>query len=848
MKISFFLKDSRSWSLLFFILMLVCLNCLIMKGWLSKGLPRGHDAMAGLSVFYVLRKALLNLTIIGWNPYWYLGHPVDWRLPYIMGALIDPNLGGMKIYGGIPFIFSGIFMLVYMCRVCRNYFSSFVSAIFYNLSPFLLAQMFEGHYSHVIGYMLTPLIFLLIEENAERKQFYLLVLTSFAITVLILSYPQNVILVGPFVIMQCIFKVVDQCFSYKNPTSGKILKTILKIFSPLMVSLFLSTFWWLPMIFERSLHHSTKYTLESTKIFVPSILEVITLRPSSCCSPDTFGFLNSPSIFTFVHRLFIAVFALSALVVYPKNKYTLFFSITGLIAITLSMGIYSPVPLFAFAFKYIPFFDGIRTPGRFLMYASFAYSALAGLTMLKIFSFIKASRMKIIVTISICLLMITSVYTDALYAFQTLDLKQSQKDAMAWLSEHKDGRLVPLPLKTWVYDPKIKNIVLPWNYVFLHEKEVVIGGIPYLCLKNTAELLKILKSKMYNEKISSIKLLNILGVKYVVIDNNYKSYIGHIDLTDLNHSRNFRRVWSEDEVTIFENLNTFPRLFLLREKATKKINVFEDSSTFIWRWAQGTSPLKLNWSRSIVQSGKLSLLVYYNFTKKGKDWLCIKTKVEDIDFEGFDAINFWYYLSKYQPDVQLSISVFEKDGSRYIAPIQTDISPGWHKATVPFALMRLAYSKDENGQLDKSQISTIWIGVAETKNYEEKKFFSICFDNMTLTRYEYIFDKVSFKSIHPGKYQVQVKVDEPSYLVLSESYHPQWVAKDSTTGKVIARSKPLYIALNGFWLEAGEYKLILEYEESQPQKIGTTISVLTLIICLGLLAKNPVQKLLAKTL
>lgn len=390
---------------------------------------------------------------------------------------------------------------------------------------------------------------------------------------------------------------------------------------------------------------------------------------------------------------------------------------------------------------------------------------------------------------------------------------------MAWLSEQEGGRMISLPWNTWINTPETRNIVFPWNYVHLHKKEVVMGGAPKLALQNTINGLTILRSKIYYERIDSIELVDILGIKYVVLDGNYPNYLEEglykTVYADLESSDDFEEVWSGGNVVIFKNLNAFPRVFLQRENETKEIDVFEDSY-----------PASLG------------------LGEEGGGWL--NKSVENIDFENFEAINFWYYLPEPQPNIRLDIAVFEKDESRYTASIRIDTSQGWHKVSVPFALLRLAYSKDENRQLDKNQIVSLWIRASETGNYEENEAFTIYFDNMTLSKYEYIFDKVSFELIHPGKYKVNVNIDEPSYLVLAESYHPSWVAKDPATGKVIARSEPLYIALNGLWLEEGKYELILAYEKSLPHKIGNTVSVLTIIACLGYLAKNPAQKFLQR--
>ena len=808
---------------------LVLIGFFLARGWLDCGFPKGDDATTSLPMFWPLQKSLFDeLTPISWSSYWYLGHPTEWRLPHLLGIFTFSNIS-IKLFNMAIFILAGIFMYFFVYEITRNSSASFFSGLFYTFLPYhLLFTFFSGHLSISIAYSVTPLVFLSLKKSSKSISPPLTILTGFTVAVLILTHPQAFpILIGPFIFAYCLFEIIIRSL-LGNRTD--VAKCAIRIFASLMIGLLLSAYWWVPMIQEMDLFHSRSFSLEETIRYTPSFLELITFRPPHWNSPSTaIGAISSPPILAI--RFFVPLFALLALIFLHRNKYVIFFSITGLTAIALGMGVYSPIPLFPFAFENIPFFDGIRTPVRFLAFASFAFSVPAGLLMARIFSRLKNRNMHTLVLIMASLLVIANVYEETQRAFQTFDLEPSQKEAMSWLSEQESGRLAYLPFRTWANTPETRNIVYPWNYVHLHKKEVLGGGAPFYQLQNTADFLSIVKSKLHNEKINSIKLLDVLGVKYVVLDGNYPNYLEEglykTVHSDLESSDDFEEVWSGGNVTIFKNLNAFPRVFLQREGEIKKIDVFEDSSTLAWRWAQATQyPARLGWS------------------EEGRNWLNVS--VENIDFENFDAINFWHYLPEPQPNIHLDIAVFEKDESRYTASIRVDTSQGWHKVSVPFALLRLADSEDENRQLDKNQIASLWIRASETGNYEENKAFTIYFDNMTLSKYEYIFNEVSFELIHPGKYKVNVNIDEPSYLVLAESYHPSWVAKDPATGKVIARSEPLYIALNGLWLEEGKYELILAYEKSLPQKTGNTVSVVTLIACLGCLAKNPAQKLLRR--
>jgi len=88
---------------------------------------------------------------------------------------------------------------------------------------------------------------------------------------------------------------------------------------------------------------------------------------------------------------------------------------------------------------------------------------------------------------------------------------------------------------------------------------------------------------------------------------------------------------------------------------------------------------------------------------------------------------------------------------------------------------------------------------------------------------------VEYTKTRPGKYEVHVSLESPSYLVLSEAYHPNWVAR--VDGKTI-HSQLVYQALNGFYLEAGEYDITLEFVSSPLRIAGNVITgVASCILC-----------------
>lgn len=87
---------------------------------------------------------------------------------------------------------------------------------------------------------------------------------------------------------------------------------------------------------------------------------------------------------------------------------------------------------------------------------------------------------------------------------------------------------------------------------------------------------------------------------------------------------------------------------------------------------------------------------------------------------------------------------------------------------------------------------------------------------------------LTYRMINPTKYSIRVEnLEEPSFLVFSENYDPNWQMVGQT-------SLPVYSFLNGFKIEKnGEYEVVFKAQEKVEQ--GLVISILTLLVSFGLL-------------
>jgi hypothetical protein len=88
----------------------------------------------------------------------------------------------------------------------------------------------------------------------------------------------------------------------------------------------------------------------------------------------------------------------------------------------------------------------------------------------------------------------------------------------------------------------------------------------------------------------------------------------------------------------------------------------------------------------------------------------------------------------------------------------------------------------------------------------------------------------------PNHITVEVEMDRPGFLVLSEIWYPAWKARDTVDG--VTREKKVYktdVILRGVFLEKGKHSVEF-YFDSQPYHRGKTITLIALPAALALLA------------
>jgi hypothetical protein len=97
----------------------------------------------------------------------------------------------------------------------------------------------------------------------------------------------------------------------------------------------------------------------------------------------------------------------------------------------------------------------------------------------------------------------------------------------------------------------------------------------------------------------------------------------------------------------------------------------------------------------------------------------------------------------------------------------------------------------------------------------------------------------------PVLYQGSVNLEKPSFLILSETYHPGWQLK-LTNGKDVYYPQKHYMAnlyANGWFIdEVGEYKFELEFKPQQKVTLGLYLAIFATLVLLILIVRSKLKR------
>jgi hypothetical protein len=419
-------------------------------------------------------------------------------------------------------------------------------------------------------------------------------------------------------------------------------------------------------------------------------------------------------------------------------------------------------------------------------------------------------------------------------------------------------------------------LFLPWEYSALlkirSQMPNYFGLSVGAGIYNNIDWLKSVFEVAVAEKSSNRSaILSIFGVKYVVIDKNFRSSNeGQEWYENLKKGRNYVIYESQDSYWVAGDYCYFYRIF---NSDTNFKLVYDEGDFAIFENNAATTKLytrsgaeDLTFSYTPVSENLLKNPSFKNNTEYWKTWPSNLVNITD-DYNHIDE-----WLTLYGQEFLFTICSQEVS-VRENASYRLGFSVMAHNITDMHAKV-LWYNVTENLiEDDAFYADFIDLDKMNLKNGEwsniQKDFFApkgskmagieflanrlenftstiMCVDDISFCETAPIIENskeffssmrnINYTKINPTKYLTKINATSTFVIAFSKTYSPSWVCY--TNGKRVS-SFSLYNAVNGFLInQTGQLDIIVEYEPQRWFYYGLIISVTTLLTCITYLTYN----------
>ncbi len=144
------------------------------------------------------------------------------------------------------------------------------------------------------------------------------------------------------------------------------------------------------------------------------------------------------------------------------------------------------------------------------------------------------------------------------------------------------------------------------------------------------------------------------------------------------------------------------------------------------------------------------------------------------------------------------------------------------------------------------------VAVIPKKNWEEAKLLAedlthkFMVVDLTVESFnpESRWHEVNYKMLRSVEYELSIP-KQTNWLIFSDTYHPSWILEKET---FYEQSKPVYSAINSFYIGDGFRQGKLVFKEQDKIPVGINISVTTLVALIAILLRYVLLKLKLKVL
>lgn len=592
---------------------------------------------------------------------------------------------------------------------------------------------------------------------------------------------------------------------------------------------------------------------------------------------------------------FIPILAICSLLLYrnsPAKRMIYYLFVLSAISIFLSIGTNSPFP---YIYKWIAidapwshYFGWLfRASYRLLIFAAIGLSTMFGLSVFKILDtcdkYKNDKRIRFSCIGLVLFLLISNIYflmpmaiAHAEYIFSPTKIPDEYNKVNDWLAnqtgEFRVLWLPKYPNKGYFPDWAPYKRIGPINVISSNKESIT----NFFNGQKVANYIDRIDKLRYNKDMLDVgKIIVPLGVRYVILDSSMENAgIKDSVFESVSRSSDLKFIFNENFIYVYENTN-------FNDRGIEEIIKIENMDQYIF-----LSQSMTNFSKVVLVDKSITFgTPIENITVN-----LIHIPFEDSTNISNDLPYYWYSPGD---SLNASLDNSTKISGKYGIIIDTDkenitgniipVTPGewlmtninmktnniksahftvygynneskyWEKIRSPSI-----QSGDWNGHIrvfkvpdNVIEIQPI-LDVEFTKVQKEKKSEKgiVLFDDLAIYRLD--VDKINdiqknnieknnirYEKISNSKYSLKINSSGPFIIPFTESYNYLWTARiDKINGERvksdIIHSIPLYYIINGFLInQTGNLDIIIEYEPQKWFYMGTIITIITLVVCIG---------------
>jgi len=785
-----------------YIIILAVLNCIFFYKVLLNPDGLFYPAMDLIRIYspmeYFISNSIHSFHQLPlWNPYIFSGIPFvgnSINLMFYPFNFLFVIFGSDSMFGILTMLhvfMSGFFTYLFMRLIKAKRIPSLIAAIIFMFSGIFTQRLVLGMIGNGIVISFVPVVFFLAELLLQKRKIKFALFLGIALALQIIAgHAQNLLYASSALL---VYLVIRMFFIYKEEKQLKSLINIVKYLTcAFIIGIALSSIYLLPTI-ETTTHitrsKATEYKFGSSTSLAPA--DLLTF-----ISPDIYGTeIGYPKYNTYWKEnynvlygyvgLFSLILALIALL-FKRNKYT--WAVFGVTLFTLLFALGKYTPFYYIVYNTIPLFKLFRGPAKMLFMYVFSMSVLAGIGSSFLFERIKKKQATILNWIK-RLLIISLIFSTLILGMVLLNKGSFMNVGESMIrQQYEEGD------KLHELDYYLNRVELMYNELI---RDVVF--VWFLLLFS----ILLLNYKIKNPRKTKLKYFMIALILLIILDLFFYC------IPKIEYVKDSKEIFIKDDLIEFlEKDNTYFRIMDTTRGLDQELAVRHD----IYKIGGYDVVILLDYNRFI------------DLLTEGNEELYIK---HTLEFETLNASEIIRYniLNLLNVKYLLTEEKLKNDnlklvhtGTVYInrLDINREVKIYENKEVLPraFIVRNAKIIKEKEDIFDELKIVN-----PKKEIIIEKDFKDISKNN----RGEFKEAKIVFYS--PNKIIVNISLETPGFLVLSEKYYPGWKAFDNENKIEIMKTD--YV-LRSVYLEKGEHKVEFIYDPLS-YKIGKVITILTIL-------------------